>query len=99
MNRPSLSTLLLLSALIGAAAAAEPPPTPREPVEETLHGEALSDPYRWLEGDAKGELTDRVAEWTDWRDAFKTAMHKKTGCIKVAFSFPTHELAARAIAG
>ena len=28
----------------------------------------------------------------DWRDAFKTAMHKKTGCIKVAFSFPARDL-------
>jgi threonine dehydrogenase-like Zn-dependent dehydrogenase len=24
----------------------------------------------------------------DWREAFQTAMHKRTGCIKVAFAFP-----------
>ncbi len=29
----------------------------------------------------------------DWRDAFKTAMRKKSGCIKVAFSFPTEDRA------
>lgn len=30
----------------------------------------------------------------DWRQAFRTAMHKKTGCIKVAFSFPADGLGA-----
>lgn len=35
----------------------------------------------------------------DWRDAFKTAMHKKTGCIKVAFSFPAADLAPGLLGG
>lgn len=35
-----------------------PPDTEREPVTETLHGESITDPYRWLEGDG-----DRVAGW------------------------------------
>jgi len=37
-----------------------PPETPREPVSETLHGETITDPYRWLEAD-----DDRVATWTE----------------------------------
>ena len=28
---------------------AAPPPTMKKPVEETLHGVKLVDPYRWLE--------------------------------------------------
>ena len=35
-----------------------PPDTEREPVTETLHGESITDPYRWLEGD-----DDRVDAW------------------------------------
>ena len=38
--------------------APEPPTTRREPVTETLHGTAIDDPYRWLEGDG-----DAVADW------------------------------------
>ncbi|SDJ78762.1 prolyl oligopeptidase [Halovenus aranensis] len=34
------------------------PTTEREPVTDTLHGESIEDPYRWLEGD-----DDRVDEW------------------------------------
>ena len=38
-------------ALIAAAfaAAQTPPPTPAHPVTDTLHGVAITDPYRWLE--------------------------------------------------
>jgi len=35
-----------------------PPDTEREPITETLHGESITGPYRWLEGD-----DDRVAAW------------------------------------
>lgn len=64
-------TLPLLALCLSPALAEEgPPATPREPVEETLHGETLADPYRWLEGDDKGELTERVAKWTDAQNAY-----------------------------
>jgi prolyl oligopeptidase len=36
-----------------------PPDTERRPVTETRHGEELTDPYRWLEGD-----DEAVASWT-----------------------------------
>ena len=35
-----------------------PPDTERNPVTEELHGETITDPYRWLEGD-----TDAVEDW------------------------------------
>ena len=55
--------LLLAAGLLSftlSSVGAEPPGTPREPVTETLHGDELVDPYRWLEGDATGKLTDEV---------------------------------------
>ncbi len=36
-----------------------PPETPRRPVTDTRHDEAITDPYRWLEDDS-----EEVAEWT-----------------------------------
>src|SRR5256712_4438454 len=37
------------------------PPTPRDEIVDTLHGERVPDPYRWLEDDA----SQRVRDWTD----------------------------------
>ncbi|AEN05007.1 Prolyl oligopeptidase [halophilic archaeon DL31] len=42
-----------------------PPATERRPVTETVHGEELTDPYRWLEED-----TEEVREWTDEQNAY-----------------------------
>jgi prolyl oligopeptidase len=39
------------------------PQTLREPVSETLFGETLADPYRWLENDVREDK--RVAQWVD----------------------------------
>ncbi|WP_435127772.1 prolyl oligopeptidase family serine peptidase [Halobaculum sp. D14] len=47
----------------------EPPATPRRPVTEELHGESVTDPYRWLE-----ESTDEVREWTDAQDDYADAV-------------------------
>jgi prolyl oligopeptidase len=43
------------------AAGAAAPPTERKPVTDTLHGVAVSDPYRWLEDGASAE----VAAWNE----------------------------------
>ena len=68
----SVGLATVLSALPAAVLAGPPgpPPTPAEPVKETLQGEELVDEYRWLEGDAEGNLTPRVAEWTDAQNAY-----------------------------
>ncbi|MBP9200015.1 MAG: S9 family peptidase [Gemmatimonadales bacterium] len=41
------------------------PPTRRDDVVETLHGEAIADPYRWLEDGASAE----TRAWTDAQNA------------------------------
>jgi prolyl oligopeptidase len=83
-----LSCVLLLGFLLIAMTvrATEPspslttaaPPTRVEPVTETLHGVAVTDPYRWLEGDNSnpdrmGAVTPEVAAWTDAQNAFTRA--------------------------
>ena len=46
----TLPRSVAFSLFVAALAAAEtPPPTPVHPVTETLHGVAITDPYRWLE--------------------------------------------------
>jgi prolyl oligopeptidase len=45
------------------------PATPRREVRESLHGTDVVDPFRWLEGDDKGEVTPEVAAWTDAQNA------------------------------
>ena len=49
---------------------AKQPTTRAEPIQETLHGTLITDPYRWLEGDnsdpgEQGKVTPEVASWTD----------------------------------
>jgi prolyl oligopeptidase len=43
----------------------EPPDTRREVVTETLHGEEIPDPYRWLEGDGEA-----VTDWTERQNEY-----------------------------
>jgi prolyl oligopeptidase len=59
----------------------DPPPTEREPVEETMHGETITDPYRWLEDqqspetrswiETQNRYTDTVLEQLDSRMPLK----------------------------
>lgn len=73
MRRTAL-LLVLLAGLAQAqsppAPAAGPPASPVEPVTETLHGTTFTDPYRWLEGDEAGKVTDKVAAWTDAQNGY-----------------------------
>ena len=46
-----------------------PPETPRRPVTDEFHGESITDPYRWLEGD-----DDEVREWTDAQNLYAEAV-------------------------
>ena len=41
------------------------PSTPHDDIVDTLHGERIADPYRWLEDDA----SPRVRDWTDAQNA------------------------------
>jgi len=52
-----------------ASGSDNPPETPRRPVTEELHGESITDPYRWLEGDDV-----EVREWTDAQNAYAEAV-------------------------
>ncbi len=70
MTRSLPALVLTLLPLPALAAPGGPPPTAREPVEETLHGVTVTDPYRWLEGDAEGNPTERVGAWTDAQNAY-----------------------------
>jgi prolyl oligopeptidase len=54
---------------------AKPPATRAQPFEETLHGVAITDRYRWLEGDNsnpadQGKVTSDVAGWTDEQNSY-----------------------------
>ena len=46
-----------------------PPATEQRPVTDTLHGQPIADPYRWLEGDEQGNTTDEVSQWTAVQNA------------------------------
>jgi len=57
-------------------AAEGPPATERRPVTETVGGEGVEDPYRWLEGDnsdpeAMGRVTPEVATDPSTREAIR----------------------------
>jgi len=57
----------------------QPPPTKTDSVVDVLHGVAVADPYRWLEGDNRdpermGRVTAEVAAWTDAQNAYTRAV-------------------------
>ncbi|MDQ7793020.1 MAG: prolyl oligopeptidase family serine peptidase [bacterium] len=54
---------------VDAMYAGTPPPTARHPVIDTLHGEAIADPYRWLE-----EEDQAVATWTEAQNRYAEAV-------------------------
>ncbi len=73
-RRLALAALLLTA----APAFAAPPATRLAPVTETIHGVAVVDDFRWLEGDngdpkQLGKPTPEVDAWTDAQNAFTRA--------------------------
>lgn len=59
-----LACIALLTFLTACTMTNATPPTEQRPVTDTMHGIEIVDPYRWLEGDDKAELTDEVDRWT-----------------------------------
>jgi prolyl oligopeptidase len=77
-----------------------PPESPVESVSETLHGEVIVDPYRWLEdGDSP-----RVAEWTARQNAYTERYMDAVAARKglrasLEDAFATGSISAPALAG
>ena len=63
-----VTATLLWAAFFSGTAAAEPPQTPRREVKETLHGNTIIDPYRWLEP-LEAESPE-VMEWTEAQNQY-----------------------------
>ncbi len=82
MRRSSPSPLggIVLAALLltSVAALAAPPTTAVEPVNETLHGVELVDPYRWLEGSDAPEIAEPMPELDARVDAWTAAQNAHT---------------------
>jgi len=66
---PRLLAASLFLAASAQAATPAPPPTPKRVVSETLAGQPVNDPYRWLENP---EATD-VKQWIDAQNAYTEA--------------------------
>ncbi len=64
------SQLFGLLLVLEAFAHAAPPTTRVEPVTDTLHGEALVDPYRWLEDQQAPATREWIAAQNAHTDAF-----------------------------
>ena len=68
-------TFVGAGAFAGTPATPSPPATRVQPVRDSLHGVEVVDPYRWLEGDAKGgPVTPEVTAWTDAQLAYTRAV-------------------------
>ncbi|MGN6091352.1 MAG: prolyl oligopeptidase family serine peptidase [Luteibacter jiangsuensis] len=66
---PRLLAASLFLAVSAQAATSAPPPTPKRVVSETLAGQPVNDPYRWLENP---EAAD-VKQWIDAQNAYTEA--------------------------
>lgn len=66
---PRLLAASLFLAVSAQAATSAPPPTPKRVVSETLAGQPVNDPYRWLENPDAAD----VKEWIDAQNAYTEA--------------------------
>ncbi len=54
-----------------------PPATAKQPVSETLHGEAFVDNYRWLENGKSAETRDWIAKQSAYTDKYLSQIAKR----------------------
>jgi prolyl oligopeptidase len=66
---PHLLATSLFLAFAAHAAAGTPPPTPQRMVSETLAGQPVNDPYRWLENPEAADVT----KWIEAQNAYTEA--------------------------
>lgn len=66
---PRLLALSLFVACGAHAATTQPPATPKRMVSETLAGQPVNDPYRWLENPDAADVT----QWIDAQNAYTEA--------------------------
>ena len=61
--------MAVLAAIVICAKCAAETPAKETVVKETIHGVEIADPYRWLEGDEKGNATEATKKWTAEQNA------------------------------
>jgi len=66
---PRLLAASLFVAFAAQAAAPQPPPTPKRVVSESLAGQPVNDPYRWLENPGAADVT----KWIEAQNAYTEA--------------------------
>ncbi|MGF6711081.1 prolyl oligopeptidase [Luteibacter sp. W1I16] len=66
---PRLLAASLFVAFAAQAATPQPPPTPKRVVSETLAGQPVNDPYRWLENPGAADVT----KWIEAQNAYTEA--------------------------
>ncbi|MEK6372286.1 MAG: prolyl oligopeptidase family serine peptidase [Acidobacteriota bacterium] len=73
----SLFLLLLVAACATVSNVPAPPATEARPVTETLHGVAISDPYRWLEDQESAETRAWIGAQNVYTDALLGSLPQK----------------------
>ena len=66
----------------GGPSAGPPPPSAMRMVEETLHGVAVQDPYRWLEDADSPESKAWIAEQTAYSRAYLDSVPQRDALRK-----------------
>ena len=81
----AIAALALISALPTFSVYASPPETKSEPVVDTLHGVAITDPYRWLEDQQSPATRDWLTREMAYTESFYPKF-KSVDAIKARFN-------------